>query len=307
MSKNYGYNIVLESSNILYINVTPTCIEVYTLDKGDLSVLILFSNLTYYNTTLTNPSYVLENHTYIYILNTDTSNIIAVATILETGVARYYDSWISNSIYKAYIININGDLYLLIPKAYPKPQTINYKSTGNYVVNATILYYNQQKYYRYNYLWYRYVRDAYFYTNASGTVVSKEYIVNESEIDYFAIDKGLMALNGNDYYAFALSVFHYEEQYYENWSLTNEVWILTNRTLLSTYLDVKPVGFPIYNSVFIVLYDNSGNIYIATTYRHRVVIGNKIPSSWPVLSTSYMLRLGMIDYNVKVTVWRTSI
>ncbi len=306
LSRDYGYNVEIVSDGIVNISLSINSLKIITSDKGNLSILIVYYNLSYETYTLSTPNYTV-GHNYVYeITGLDASDIIAVAALLETGVARYYDDWVSDTIYRAYIININGEVNVLIPTNYPKPTTFDYQ--GYNVINVSIYYYSQQSYYRYNYLWYRYVKDAYYYVYG-GTPREKILYVNESEVNYLAEDMGTISMNSKDYYIFRPSIFHREQQYREVWyyNRKTEEWKLGSRTeYLPPYIEVHSLSFPIYNSVFIILLDTSGNIYVAKPYRHNISFGENIPSDWPVITTNYLVRLGMVDYNIKVTVWRRS-
>ncbi len=306
LSRDYGYNVEIISDGIVNISLSINSLKIITSDKGNLSILIVYYNLSYETYTLPKPNYTV-GHNYVYeITGLDASDIIAVAALLETGVARYYDDWVSDTIYKAYIININGEVNVLIPTNYPKPTTFDYQ--GYDVINTSIYYYSQQSYYRYNYLWYRYVKDAYYYVNWwTGEPYRKILYVNESEVNYLAEDIGTISINNNNYYVFKPCVFHWERQYYEDWRYIGNVWELyRRRPYLPPYLEIHSLSFPIYNSVFIILLDTAGNIYVARPYRHSMFFGEDIPSDWPVITTNYLIRLGMVDYNIKVTVWRRS-
>ncbi len=307
-SRDYGYNVKISSNGIVNITVSINDVKIFTRDKGNLTILIVYNNLSYDSFTLVHPNYTIRGiNEYVYELTgLDTSYIIAVAAILETGVARYYDDWISSSVYKAYILNLNGVVSVLVPTIYPQPVTFTYQ--GYSVVNTTIYYYSQQSYYRYNYLWYRYVKDAYYYTSGSGRLIRKVLYVNESEVNYLAEYLGSISIGNSSYYVYRPSVFHWEQQYYEVWRYIGGVWVpVTRYPYLPAYLQIRSLSFPIYNSVFIILLDAFGNIYIAKPYRHSIQFGEKVPEDWPVVTTNYLIRLGMIDYNVEVTVWRRSI
>ncbi len=269
------------------------------MDKGNLSILLVYDDLSYNYYRLVQPSYVLPGNIYVFDLFVNTAGLVAVGAILETGVARYYNHWISSNIYRAYILDINGEVKIVIPVDYPKPQTFIYQ--GYRVINASIYYYSQHAFFQYKYLWYMYIKDAYYSPR------SIKLYFNVSEVNYLATYDGIVLINGNNYYELTPKVFHWERQYYELWRYKRGTWILEYYAPhLPPYLEIHSLSYPIYNCVFIVLKDAVGNIYVAYPYRHSLVFGERIPSNWPNASATYVIRIGMIDYNVKVTIWRRS-
>ena len=298
----YGFYVEVSSWLVKNVSVDNNLVTVYVLEPGNLSLLIIYDDLTFDSTKLT--SYKSKiNSLYVYQYIASSQNIIAVAAILETGVATCIGYWISSNVYKAYMINSNGTLSLLIPTTEPAPSTIYRGGIGN-VVYAHIYYYNYQVYYKYSNLYYTYVRDVYWYT--------RSYIVlnfNKSRIIYYGVDQGTETINGKTYYRFDM-VNHYYDQLcrktctreYDNvWSCWGE------RTLSPAYIVNTKLSFPIYNTVFIILKDNNDRLYVAQTYYNSFNFGDSIPENWPTRSISYVVRIGMIDYEIKVTVWRRSI
>ncbi len=299
---NYGYNLSIISHGIKQIKLETNKIVITCRDKGNLSVLIIDSDLSSEEFYVGMPTYEV-NGTYFYLIDIDTSNVIAVAAILETGIVRYYDEWISDDVYRMYVINTNNKVTLLIPADYPLPSLYDYH--GYDVVDTYIFYYTQLHYFKYRYLWYRYVKDATYYVSYDEPYY-KVLIVNESEINYLSTYYSTREINGKLYYLFFPQVFHYEEQYHEEYRRVGDTWRRVTRYLVSSYFDVKQIGFPIYNSVFIILKDTNNRIYIASIYHHRIDLGEKPPVNWPTRTISYFIRIGMVDYLVTITVWRRS-
>ncbi len=300
----YGFHVDASSWLIKKIRVSPDSINVFVAEPGNLSLLIVHSDLSY-DSVLLQDYFSRMNGYYTYSYTTSTTDIIAVAAILETGVAVCIDYWISNStnIYRMYMANVDGALSILIPTDEPKPATTYYSGVG-YVVYAHIYYYNYGRFYKYSNLHYTYIRDVYWY--------SRNYIVvnfNKSDIIYFGLDQGTTSINGKDYYRFDIINHYYDQLFRKTCSrITDNEWSCWGeRVLWSPYIVDSRLTFPIYNTVIIVLKDSYGRIYIAQTYYNRFSFGDSIPENWPIKSISFVVRIGMIDYELNVTVWRRSL
>ncbi len=298
----FGFHIDSTSWLVKNVTVNNNIVTVYVFEPGNLSLLIIYDDLSYDSIKLL--TYTSKtNSLYIYQYTASSPNIIAISAILETGVATCIGYWISNNVYKAYMVSNDGVLSLVIPTDEPAPSTTYYNGIG-YVVYAHVYYYNYGSYYKYSNLYYTYIKDVYWY--------SYYRIVlnfNKSRIVYYGVDQGVEEINGKTYYRFDLINHYYDQLYrktcyrqYDNvWSCWGE------RTLSPAYIVNTPISFPIYNTVFIILKDSSGRLYVAQTYYNSFSFGDSIPENWPIQSISYVVRIGMIDYEVKVTVWRRSI
>ena len=67
------------------------------------------------------------------------------------------------------------------------------------------------------------------------------------------------------------------------------------------------VSSPLYNAVLLLLKDLDGRLYVATFYHHEVDFGDAIPRDWQTDILVYIMRIGMVDYEVTLTIWRRSI
>ncbi|MEM1555160.1 MAG: hypothetical protein QXM54_01280, partial [Desulfurococcaceae archaeon] len=71
----------------------------------------------------------------------------------------------------------------------------------------------------------------------------------------------------------------------------------------STILGVKPINTPIYNIPVIIVRGTNGT-WVAYWYPHNLSFGYGIPREIPVTEITLIKRIGMVDYVLKLYVWR---
>ncbi len=329
--RDYGYNVEIVSWGIINITVSDNIVRVYTRDKGNLTILVVYSTLVHEYYTLDTPTYSNElKGIYMYETTTTYSSIIAVVAILETGTAKYIDYYIaySSRVKPLYIMNINGKIYLLndVSNGNIVPSYYN----GYPVVTTYIYYYTPSKMNVYRYLGYSHaIRATYYVCGYSWLEDCGAYLYTITrlyeDINYYSIlQSGTITIDDREYQVLQATNFRYEEKHDETWRRLDiwgrycrcwefwfgwctDEWRKVSDTLVETNLYRYDIAAPLYNAVLFVLKDSIGNIYIATPYYHRISFGDTPPSNWPIHTISYILRIGMIDYQVRVSVWRRTI
>lgn len=302
LSNDMGFNVRIVSSGIIKVTVNESNVYVLTSSPGRLSICIVYSDLTYtYNSTNT-PVSSLFNGTLIYKFNIPRSDVIAVSAILETGVARFIDYWLSPNIYRVYTINIDNTIVIAVPDSVPQPEY--YTLSSNNVVDASLIYYTNGRYYNYTMTSGKFIVELTFeqtYYGYEGDGYYKHYLSK-----YVASYYRQISIDGKLFYLHKLQDYvrkdtHYIEYIYDSSENYLEIYHDEVRSTQSYFYDIK---HPIYNLVFIFLRDSAGKIYYAVIYPHSLVIGESVPSNWITYVSEYNVRIGMINYDIVITVWR---
>ncbi len=325
--RDYGYYFEMTSWGILNITVNGNQVDVYTCDKGNLSLLIVYSDLSSQVIVLENPSsYDVPKGVYIYSTSLPRSDILVVTSVLETGITKYIDYYLSDTLVPVYIANINGRLYLLNDLDNGGVSTSDYH--GYQVVDVYMYYYTHRNYSVYRLLEYNYATYAY-YVNCGYSWLDDcgsyyRYVERSyEEINYYGIYDGVISINGKNYEKLGLSSFEYVARYKEYSRRLNiwggycscsdiyygrctDTWYVYSSSFISDSLSKYDISAPLYNTVLVLVKDSNNRLYVATNYHHTISVGDIVPSNWPTVTITYIVRVGMIDYQVTLTVWRRS-
>lgn len=300
ISRNIGYNVRIVSSGVSKINVQDNNIQVYTTSPGKLYVCIVYNDLSYSNYQLYKPTTTLANATFLYTITPPRTDIIAVSAILETGVARYIGYWISDNIYEAYAYNVNNTVTIAIPDTVPQPNY--YTVSGLEAIDAILIYYTQGHFYNYsiasgsfivNLTWFQY----YSYYRGSGYY--KQYFSR-----YIASYYDQTTIDGITYSLHKLQNYVEKDTHYIRYEYYSGNLIIYSDSIVGTESRFFNIQYPIYNLVFIFLRDADNNIYYTIIYPHELSIGEPIPSNWVTYKTTITARIGMVNYDIIITVWR---
>lgn len=304
LGNEYGYQISIVSQGILDTVIQGNTLMIYTMDQGNISILAIFSDGSMESMTITSPSTIYPNNTYVYETPIpNTSQLKFIIAVLDTGVYQYIDYY-SNGTDIVYLGNINNTLYLISDHQFLPNSIINGSqcvmaeiisfSNGNFLVSKETKY---KKYLRFEqepiWLFYFIIWEIY----------------ESIEIRYYAIYDGVTTVGPYTYYKYKISVleekntikdpiywllpFWYDPPEPEN--ITPPVYIMNE------------LRAPIYNLLLVLLKDANGDIHIAIWYPHSIVVGDNVPKDLPVRRVVMLRRLGMIDYYVTIYVWRRSI
>lgn len=300
ISRNIGYNVRIVSSGVSKINVQDNNIQVYTTSPGKLYVCIVYNDLSYSNYQLYKPTTTLANGTFLYTITPPRTDIIAVSAILETGVARYIGYWISDNIYEAHAYNVNNTVTIAIPDTVPQPNY--YTVSGLEAIDAILIYYTQGHFYNYsiasgsfivNLTWIQY------YSYYWGTGYYKQYFSR-----YIASYYDQTTIDGITYSLHKLQNYVEKDTHYIRYEYYSGNLIIYSDSIVGTESRFFNIQYPIYNLVFIFLRDADNNIYYTIIYPHELSIGEPIPSNWVTYKTTYTARIGMVNYDIIITVWR---
>ncbi|ABN70564.1 hypothetical protein Smar_1475 [Staphylothermus marinus F1] len=300
ISRNIGYNVRIVSSGVSKINVQDNNIQVYTTSPGKLYVCIVYNDLSYSNYQLYKPTTTLANGTFLYTIIPSRTDIIAVSAILETGVARYIGYWISDNIYEAHAYNVNNTVTIAIPDTVPQPNY--YTVSGLEAIDAILIYYTQGHFYNYsiasgsfivNLTWIQY------YSYYWGAGYYKQYFSR-----YIASYYDQTTIDGITYSLHKLQNYVEKDTHYILYEYYSGNLIIYYDSIVGTESRFFNIQYPIYNLVFIFLRDADNNIYYAVIYPHELSIGEPIPSNWVTYKTTYTARIGMVNYDIIITVWR---
>ena len=301
LGNEYGYQISIVSQGILDTVLQGNTLKIYTMDQGNVSILAIFSDGSMENMTITSPSTICPNNTYVYETSiSSTSQLKFIVVVLDTGVYRYIDYY-SNGTDIVYLGNINNTLYLISDHQFPPNSIINGSqyvmakiisfSNGNFLVSKETMY---KKYLRLEAGW-------------IGWCFIVWEIYESTEIRYYAIYDGVTTVGPYTYYKYRISVLEERNTikspiYWFPWCTPPEPENIT-----PPVYRMNELRAPIYNLLLVLLKDANGDIHIAIWYPHSIVVGDNVPKDLPVRRVVMLRRLGMIDYYVTIYVWRRSI
>jgi len=289
--QDYGFHIEISSGNIVDLKVSGNIVEVYTLDDGNVSILVIYSNSSWENKSLTTPTNVFQNGTRLYSFAVSSSDIIFVSAIFDTGTHRFIRYYIENNVRILYPSNYGGNIVLL--NNLSQGSIANYRIYNNiYGVNLTLYYYSKNSYGTYNETSFEY-----------GFNIGIYKYVNHTDIGYYLIYDKNIQYKGSSYEVYNVSLA-------KNSSLLQCIywWGLWKCWPLGQPLfNVEEVNSPVYNIIAFHAVDNNGDHYIGVWYPENLSIGDPIPSGWPVRKIMSVQRIGMIDYYVTVYIWRRTI
>ena len=310
LGNEYGFQISIVSQGILRSVLQGNTFKIYTIDRGNVSLLTIYSNGSIYNLTLTNPSTIYSNDTYMYeTALPDPSQIKFIAIILDTGVYRYVDYY-SNGADIVYLGNINNTLYIISDHLFP-PNLDKYGLQG---VSAKIISYSNSSFLITKETIYREYIDVGINWESWPIYFWEKY--NEVKINYFAIYEGITP--SLPYYKYKLSILEESATLIARYNITTRfipfppfIHIYINPPEIISNESKPPVTYnlsaPLYNLLIVLLKDADGNIHIAVWYPHSIVIGDNVPKDLPVRRITMLRRLGMIDYYITIYMWRRSI
>ncbi len=332
--KDYGFHVGIVSWGIINITLHSDRVSVYTRDLGNLTLLVIRNNLTHEVYLLSSPtaSYT-DTGIYRYDLYTDTGTIIIVSAVLETGITRYIDYYMDDNISRIYILNINGKIYVLNDLSNGSMKTKNY--AGYDVVDSYLYYYTRLNFSVYRHMYFEHSIDTYIYrmccctnspTPPNPYLVFLEKNITPmiyTDIDYYSIYDDTTNIGGKTYEKLYLASFEYERNYTEYWVRKDihgdecscseacnglcPIFVRTSQRPIGSRVYMDVVSSPLYNAVLLLLKDLDGRLYVATFYHNEVEFGDAIPRDWQTDSLIYIMRVGMIDYEVTLTIWRRSI
>ncbi len=331
--RDYGFHVTLYSWGIANITVLSNKVIVYTRDKGNLTLLVVWSDLSSSTYFTDAPShYYSEEGVYKYELAVPTSNLIVSVAVLETGILRYINYYIDNSLRELYLLNINGRIYVLNDLSQGSLATSNY--AGYPVVETYLYYYTRFNFSLYRRLYFVHSIDTWIYDMCccSSPTPPTDYLVSLEEkvvpmiytnVSYYGIYDGTITINGKNYQAFYVSNFKHEENYTEYWERRDihggycscseacssrcPYWVRISQSNPSTYNYLNILASPLYNSVLLLIKDASGRVYYAKFYHYSIDFGDTIPKDWQTDILVYNMRIGMVDYEVTLTIWRRSV
>jgi len=329
--KDYGYHVRIVSWGVVNITLYSDHVSVYTRDLGNLTVLIIRNDLSSESYYLETPSKTYyRNALYRYDIYTDTSTIIAVAAVLETGITKYIGYYIADGIHRIYLLNLGNRLYIVNNIGENGNIATRYYA-NHYIVDTYLYYYTRRNMSVYRHLYYVHSIDTWIYDmcccsssnppNHYLRFLEKEVIpVIYTDIDYYGIYDGTITINGVEYEKFYVAAFGYERnytEYYERrdlyWGYCScseacsdqcPYWVRTDQRFDGDRVFMDELTAPLYNAVLMILRDENGELYAVLFYRHEIEFGDTIPVNWKVETLVYMIRVGMIDYEVTLTIWR---
>jgi len=332
--RDYGFHVSIVSWGIINITLYSDRVSVYTRDLGNLTLLVIRNDLSHEVYLLSSPTASFASQgIYKYDFVTDTSSVIIVIAVLETGITRYIDYYIDNSITRIYILNLNGKIYVLNDLSNGRIKTKYY--ADYLVVDSYLYYYTKLNFSVYRHLYYEHSIDTYIYSmcccSNSPTPPNPYLVFLEKEIvpmiytniSYYSIYDGLTNINGKNYEKLYLASFEYERNYTEYWVRRDiygggcscseacnglcPYFVRTSQTFKGSKVYMDIVSSPLYNAVLLLLKDLDGQLYVATFYHNEVEFGDAIPRDWQTDILVYIMRIGMVDYEVTLTIWRRSI
>jgi|GEM_PF-3554085 len=325
--REYGFHVRIVSWGIVNITLHSDFISVYTRDLGNVTVLIIKNDLTSNTYLITQPTIIYNRQgIYRYDLYISTSDVIIVVAVLETGITRYIDYYIDDDIYKTYILNINGKVYVLNDLSNGAMAKESYG--GYQVVDAYLYYYTKLNFSVYRHLHFVHSIDTTIYIYRCSSSYCPGFRKNITPViytdtDYYIIYDGTVTLNGKTYEKLYLSSLVYEENYTEIWQKKDryggwcwysevcdyctEEYYLYDRIFRGDAIRLHEIESPLYNAVLILLKDDAGRLYVATFYHYEVEFGDTVPRDWQTDSLIYIMRIGMVDYEVILTIWRRTV
>lgn len=310
-TQQYRFHIELVSIGIERIAVTQSNdIYVYTRDKGNVTVLIIYNDYTLENKTETSPYTSFPNGTYVYRIEPthQDKQIIFIVAVLDTGLHRFINYYETESVKKAYIGNYQGQLSMITTSLldyYSLPDNINgvnlslvtYSKSKFELLSESVSYGSVSSIYDFGIIWWWFLPIGVYY--------HVDY--DRTKLKYYAVYEGMLEFKNNIYYVHSGSLLvmkaicTYCYKYYFLTGQTN----VEPEGCVPQGAEYTPIMAPIYNLPLAVLRDASGDHYIATWYPHRIEIGYTKPSGMPVTTIRVVKRLGMVDYLITVTMWRS--
>ena len=309
MTSKYGFHIDMVSGGITRIEYSGS-IKVYTIMKGNVSLLILRSNGATYNITLTTPSYDLGNGTYIYEYVPSVDDIVFIAAVLDTEYYRFVNYYYGN-VKKVYIGNYNGSLVIASDKGY-----LTYYTLPNNYMGVPL---NITGYSEYGF---EVLSDVVKYGNVIGIgnigigwsfpyglYISYDVYYDSRAIRYYGLYNTTLSVDTGEYDLTAVNVvYNYtidtvRYRYYLFWGIVTTELVSS----VSYYMERYPVYAPIYNLPIIYGRDGSGEVFVGTWYPHRLSFGDTIPEGIPVTRITLVKRIGMVDYYITIYMWRKAV
>ncbi len=305
----YGFYVEMVSAGILYTFVSGGDVVIYTLMKGNVSIIVIDKDLAAYNMSRSDPSYVLSNGTYVYRFTLpDPSNTAYIAVVLDTNYYRYIDYCVVDAN-EIYIGNINGSLimlsqnislYTLPSNEYGLPIAITSYSHNRFqVFNKTIVYGNIVGLGSIGFGW------SWWY----GPYVEYSIYYNSTYMKYYGIYSNNIIVGGTSYEVVPIYLIYNctvdEVRYrYYLWPGTMSSWVVSS----SEYDMLKnPLYAPVYNIPLIYGKGASGEIYVGKWYPHRITFGETVPEGIPVTKITLLKRIGMVDYYITIYMWRRAV
>ncbi|OYT37640.1 MAG: hypothetical protein B6U89_07025, partial [Desulfurococcales archaeon ex4484_58] len=290
-TSEYGFYVEMVSSGIINIIVENSSVKIYTISQGNVTLLLVYDNGSTYTLYSTNPSLVLDNGTYVYVLSKpDTGQLVYAAAILDTRYYRYIDHYMGTAV-PVHIGNINNSLVLVIENTtllYTLPDgekglpidIISYSKNGFQIFNKTIKYGSLIGFSFVGFGWsWRY-----------GPFIEYGVFYNSTSIEYYAIYNSSTVLNGVNYSVLPIYlVYNYtiDQVRYRYYLFSG---ILTTDLVSSEQYSLSkiPINAPIYNLPIIVARAPNGTIIVGNWYPHKLAFGETIPEGIPVTKTTIL-------------------
>ncbi len=306
-TRQYAFRIEMVSNGIINVNVSAGSIKVYTLQKGNLTLLIVHSDYTLINTTLERPINSFPNGTYLYEYNDERSDIIFVASVLDTGIYRYVDYYESPTLNKVYIGNYYGVFSVITdkdPEYFSLPggrkglklTIVSYSPGSIQFINGSVRF-GDITGFSFGGIGFSWTYGLYIYY----------YVEYQDQImTYYSTYTDTSTYNGINYNILSNSLLNMTA--YDTFKYTYYLWygeldkeLVSEDPISPEYVDIEA---PIYNVLLVMLTDRAGNHYLGYWYPHNITIGYTLPKGLPVTSITIVKRLGMVDYTITVYMWR---
>ncbi len=301
LSTQYGLGMKIESSGILKVYYNNGKISIYTSSPGILYLCLVYSDLSHDTVVLKTPTDTLLNGTIYYTYTPSRNDLIFISAIIETGAAKYIGYWVSDAIYESMILNINDNVVLAIPASAPNPDYIYLYNMR--ILNTTLLYYTSGVYHAYNYSYSKYFTELKWRETEEGNVIKGYGYCRKIYSNYIGRFYDTVTIYDKTYYLLKLQNLVVKRLYYVRYTFTrHSSWI--DETLLDEEISTASISYPLYNLIAVFAKDRDGKVYYALAYPHSLFIGEKPPEKWPVYTYSFDLRIGMINYDVSIYVWR---
>lgn len=298
IGKKIGLYVEIISNGIKDIKLNGNLLEIETLIQGNLSILIVYRNGGMINLTINKP---VENKDSMYIYRVvvnEPDNIVFIASLIDDGLYRYVNYLIRDEALILRIGSINKMLYLFSDKFIGDESSVNLVAySWNFeIFNDTVTYRNITK-----------IEQTRAERGQPGYIKVWNVYTNTTTLKYMCVrDDNTSSVNLHAYQVLLGSEVVEEKISYVV-DVRGPKPRLINYTIEeineSTILGIKPINTPIYNIPVIIVRGTNGT-WVAYWYPHNLSFGYGIPREIPVTEITLIKRIGMVDYVLKLYVWR---
>lgn len=295
-----GLHVELISIGVSDIRLNNNLLEVETRIRGNLSLLLVYRNGNVINLTISEPSGG-DGSTYIYRLYINNpSNLVFVASIIDDGLYRYVNYMVRDESISLKLGSMNNKLYLFSTSNLGQSLPINIVpyNWGFEIFNDTVSYRNVTR-----------IEQVNVGRGVPGYIKVWNVYTNLTTMKYLITYDGNVAYGGASYKAYEVVIGG--EVRGEKISYTVDIRgprprlinFTIERISETAYLEFKHISTPTYNLPVIVVKGTS-SVWVAYWYPHSYTFGYTTPKDLPVTEVSLIKRIGMVDYVLRLYVWR---